>query len=106
MRALRPALPFLLAPILVLVVVAAFGDGTGAAIVGLIVAGLLGGLGAWFVFGSPRESRKLPPSTDEYGDEQVIWSALSLRVTMKNGDGASYTKKGGSEAQISGMTVR
>jgi hypothetical protein len=48
---MRKLAPFLLAVPLVVLVVAAFGDSTAATVLGLVIAGVLGGAGAWFALG-------------------------------------------------------
>lgn len=54
----RALIPFVIAPLLALAIIAAVGEGAAAAILGLAGAGILGGAGAWLAFGSSHGGRR------------------------------------------------
>jgi len=72
------ALPVLaIAPILAFSLIGLLGEGTAAAIVGIVIAGALGGLGAWLAFG-----RHHGPGTREGDrlDKAFFVSVVEVRV--------------------------
>jgi hypothetical protein len=104
MRNVKAFVPFIIAPPLVLAVLAIFGSGTGAAVAGLVLAGVLGGLGAWFVFEKPQR-----PAVDSAGTTPfIVWSASAFEITtVRNGDSRKQERhvEGGAETRISRVSV-
>jgi hypothetical protein len=72
----RLLLPFVLAPPLALIVVGSFGSGTTATLVGLVLAGVLGAVGAWVAFGRGGTRGLSRPTENHTGSSiHVVWVA-------------------------------
>jgi hypothetical protein len=82
----RALLVVVLVPPLALAVVALLGDGVGAGLVGLGMAGLAGGAAAWLAFASESKHRNISGPLD--ADEEAASTRL-LRFAIRSDNGTT-----------------
>ncbi len=85
---------FFAAPFVVFVILALVGDGVTSAVLGLAVAGALGGLVAWFAFGSAHPN--VPDLAKRPQDDPVV---VLVELRVLNAPGETRRNRGGESVQ-------